>query len=62
MSSATYAFVFSGDDWRKSGADDWELDVVELQGNEKTLGHKKIDGSICKIVETSDGTLIAISK
>ncbi len=63
MSSATYAFVFSGsDDWRTSGADDWDLEVVELQGNEKTLGHKKIDGSICKILQTSDGQLVAVTK
>lgn len=63
MSSATYAFVFNGnDDWRKSIADDWDLDVVELDGTEKVVGHRQIDGSICKILETSDGTLIAITK
>lgn len=63
MSSATYAFVFNGgDDWRVSGADDWDLDVVELTGNEKTLGHKKIDGSICKILQTDDGKLVAVTK
>lgn len=63
MSSATYAFVFSGkSDWRKSIADDWELDVVELDGTEKVVGHRQIDGSICKILETSEGNLIAITK
>lgn len=63
MSNATYAFVFNGeDDWRLSVADDWELDVVELSGNEKTVGHKQIDGSICKILQTSDGQLVAITK
>lgn len=62
MSSATYAFVLTGsDDWRKSVADDWNLDVVELDGTEKVLGHRQIDGSICKILQTSDGQLIALS-
>lgn len=63
MSSATYAFVFNGsDDWRKSVADDWDLDVVELDGAEKVLGHRQIDGSICKVVQTSNGNIVAISK
>lgn len=63
MSSATYAFVFSGsDDWRKSVADDWDLDVVELDGTEKVLGHRQIDGSICKIVQASNGNIVALSK
>ena len=45
--SATYAFVFSGSgDWKTSIADDWDLDVVELEGNEKVIGHRQIDGSI----------------
>jgi len=61
MSSATYAFVFNGsNDWRKSVADDWDLDVVELEGTEKVLGHRKIDGAICKIVQTSNGNIVAI--
>jgi hypothetical protein len=61
--SATYAFVFNGTgDWKKSIADDWDLDVIELEGDEKTVGHRQIDGSICKIVQTSDGKLVAISK
>jgi hypothetical protein len=63
MSSATYAFVFNGsDDWRLSKADDWDLDVVELEGNEKLVGHKKIDGSICKVMEAADGTVLALTK
>lgn len=61
--SATYAFVFNGNgDWKKSIADDWDLDVIELEGNEKTIGHRQIDGSICKIIQTTDGKLVAISK
>lgn len=63
MSSATYAFVFNGsDDWRLSSADDWDLDVVELEGNEKLVGHRKIDGSICKVMQASDGTVLALTK
>lgn len=63
MSSATHAFVLNGsNDWLKSSADDWDFDVVELEGNEKTLGHRQIDGSICKVLQTSDGRLIAITK
>lgn len=61
--SATYAFVFNGSgDWKKSIADDWDLDVIELEGDEKVLGHRQIDGSICKIIQTSDGKLVALSK
>lgn len=63
MSSATYAFVFNGEnDWRKSIADDWDLDVVELDGTEKVVGHRQIDGSICKVMQTADGKLIAITR
>jgi hypothetical protein len=63
MSSVTYAFVFVGiSNWKESVPDDWELDVVELEGNEKVVGHRQIDGSICKILQTSDGSLIAITK
>lgn len=63
MSSATYAFVFNGEnDWRKSVADDWDLDVVELDGTEKVVGHRQIDGSICKVMQNADGKLIAITK
>ncbi len=63
MSSATYAFVFSGsNDWRKSSPDDWDLSVVELEGNEKVVGHRQIDGAICKILQTNDGKVLAITK
>jgi hypothetical protein len=55
--------VFNGSkDWRKSIADDWDLDVVELDGTEKVVGHRQIDGSICKILQNSSGKLIAITK
>lgn len=61
--SATYAFVFNGSgDWKLSTADDWDLDVIELEGNEKVLGHRQIDGSICKILQTTNGKLVALSK
>lgn len=63
MSSAAYAFVFRGNsDWKKSDADDWELDVVELDGSEKVVGHRQIDGSICKILQADDGTFLALTK
>ena len=63
MSSATYAFVFSGsDDWRKSVADDWDLSVIELSGKEKVLGHRQIDGAICKVIKNDEGQIIALSK
>jgi hypothetical protein len=62
MSNATYAFVFSGKNWQTSSADDWDMDVVELDGNEKVIGHRQIDGAICKILQTTSGKLIAITK
>lgn len=63
MSNALHAFVFNGnDDWRLSDADEWDFDVVELEGNEATVGHKKIDGSICKVLQTADGQVVAITK
>lgn len=61
--NATKAFVFNGSgDWKISEADDWDFDFVELEGDERTVGHHKIDGSICKVLQSSDGKLIAISK
>lgn len=61
--SATYAFVFNGSgDWKLSTADDWDLTFVELEGDEKVLGHRQIDGSICKVLKASDGTLVALSR
>lgn len=63
MSAAVYAFVFNGiSDWKQSLPDDWDLDVVVLDGTEKILGHRQIDGSICKILQMADGTLVAITK
>lgn len=59
----TYAFIFKGEgDWKISMPDDWELDTIELQDNEKIMGHHKIDGSICKIIQAANGQVIAISK
>lgn len=61
--NAVKAFVFTGSgDWKISDADDWDFDVVELEGNERTVGHHKIDGSICKVLQSTDGKLVAISK
>ena len=63
MGNSTYAFIFSGSgDWRKSSPDDWDLDVVLLEGTEKVIGHKQIDGSICKILQSSEGKLLALTK
>ena len=63
MSGATYAFIFNGsDNWKLSLADDWEISVIDLEGNEKVLGHRKIDDSICKILQTSDNKIVAITK
>jgi len=63
MSGVAYAFVYKGSgEWKVSSPDDWDLESVELEGDEKTLGHHKIDGSICKILQTIDGKLLAISK
>lgn len=62
--NAIYAFVFSGDgDWKTSVADDWDFDIVQLEGNEKVVGHRQIDGAICKIIQLpTNGRLIAIAK
>lgn len=63
MNGTTYAFVFSGkDNWKTSDADLWDLEVIELDGTEKTIGHRQIDGSICKVLRASDGKLVAITK
>ena len=63
MNGTTYAFVFSGkDNWKTSDADLWDLEVIELDGNEKTIGHRQIDGSICKVLRANDGKLVAITK
>lgn len=63
MVGATYAFVLvEGSDWLKSTPDDWELEVIMLDGTEQKIGHRKIDGSICKILKNGDGKFIAITK
>ncbi|CAB4196761.1 hypothetical protein UFOVP1290_281 [uncultured Caudovirales phage] len=63
MSTATYAFVLNGShDWRNSEVDLWDLDVIDLEGNEKIVGHRQLDGSICKVLKTADGKLVAITK
>lgn len=64
MNSTTYAFIYSGDVsvWKTSTADSWNLDLVELDGTEKVVGHRKIEGSICKVLQASDGKLLAITK
>jgi hypothetical protein len=63
MSNADVAFVLTGsEDWRQAVADDWELDYIELQGNEKVVGHRQIDGSICKILQTTDGKFVGLTK
>lgn len=63
MTGTTYAFVFNGtDDWKIAAADDWEISLIDLDGTEKVIGHRKIDGSICKVIRTTDGKLVAITK
>jgi hypothetical protein len=60
---SAYAFVFNGSGtWKLSTADDWELDWLELDGDEKAIGHYKIDGAICKVIQTKDGQIIALTK
>ena len=56
-------FVFNGaSNWKTSDSGDWDLTPWELEGSEKVLGHKKIDGAIFKVVQTSDKKIIALSK
>jgi len=65
MSNSNFCSCFvlnNSVDWKKSSADDWELDIVEISGEEKILGHKQLDDCICKIIQTCDGKIIAISK
>lgn len=63
MSGVSYAFVYKGSgEWKVSAPDEWELDVIQLEGDEKTVGHHKIDGSICKVLQANDGKLLAINK
>lgn len=63
MSSGEMVFVFNGkNNWKTSNGEDWDLISMELEGNEKVLGHKKIDGMIFKIIESSDKKIVALSK
>lgn len=56
-------FVLNGSsDWKKSFPDDWDLSTIEIVGDEKILGHKKIDGSIFKIMQTHNGKIFAVTK
>lgn len=59
--NTTYAFVFGGSDWRKSVEDDWDISVIEIPDQTQVIGHKKIDGVICKVIKLESGQIIAIS-
>lgn len=62
MNSATYAFILSGcNDWKHSVPEDWEWDIVELEGNEKVIGHHRIDGMTYTVLQASD-KVVAITK
>jgi hypothetical protein len=57
------AFVLQSDDnWAIAEAELWDLEPVELTGNEKVIGHRKIDGLIYKVLKTEDNKLVAITK
>ena len=67
MSAAVYGFVFNGEvsndkEWKISDEDMWDLDLADLSGQEKVLGHRKIDGAIVKVVRLNNGKLFAITK
>lgn len=63
MSTGAMVFVFNGkNNWKTSDPDEWDLSSVELDGTEKVLGHKKIDGAICKILKSGNNQIIAITK
>jgi len=63
MSGVAYTFVYKGSgEWKVSSPDEWDLDIASIDGDEKILGHHKIDETICKVLQTSDGKIIAISK
>lgn len=62
MSNATFAFILNGSsDWKTSTPDDWDWDIVELEGNEKVIGHHKIDGAVYKVLQHGD-QVVAITK
>lgn len=57
-----HVFVLAtNEDWRIAPVDSWEFDILELDGTEKVIGHRKIDGSICKIVKAAE-KIVAITK
>jgi len=61
--NCVHAFVYKGNDnWKISPIEDWDFDLIELDGSEMTLGHRQLDGSICKIVQGPIGQIIAIIK
>lgn len=33
-------FICSKSDWKRSDVDDWDFTSIELNGNEKFLGHR----------------------
>lgn len=51
----------SNDNWKIAYEDNWELDILELDGTEKLLGHRRIDGSIYKILN-KDNKILATLK
>lgn len=57
------AFILNSQtDWRRSLPEDWELETILVSGSEKVLGHKKIDGAICRILQNEEGQIVAIVK
>lgn len=63
MSDNSYAFVLDdGLNWRTSVPDDWNWEIVQLEGNEQLIGHYPIDGSVYKIFKTSTGKIVATIK
>ena len=52
----------SSDHWKTASVDDWELDIVEIYGDEKILGHRAIDGAICKVLQNKDNKIVALTK
>jgi len=61
--NTAYAFIYAGNiDWKKSDVDDWNFDLVEINGDEKLLGHRNIDNNICKVVQSSDGKILGLLK
>jgi hypothetical protein len=62
MNNITPAFIIDErDDWRTCDPSLWELEPIELEGDEKVIGHRYIDGAICKVL-AKEGKLIALTK